>query len=55
MKRKIKKLYNNWFGDSWLIDDRWQIYADDGTIYDTKKMIGIPPEIFKIRDKLLKK
>jgi len=37
----------------WLINDRYQIYSDDGTIYDTLQASDIPQYVFKIRDQLM--
>lgn len=36
-----------------LVDNRYQIYLDNGTIYDTKFAKDIPGYIFSIRDKVL--
>lgn len=33
-----------------LINDRYQIYLDDGVVYDTKYAKDIPQYVFKIRD-----
>ena len=39
--------------ESWLINDRYEIYKDDGVIYDTKEAKDIPQTIFKWRDELM--
>lgn len=38
----------------WLVDRRWAIYKDDGTVYDTEHGADIPADIFMLRDKLIK-
>ena len=48
VKKKIVE-----FDDSWLINDRYQIYKADGCIYDTKKAMDIPKIIFKWRNELI--
>jgi len=40
---------------SFIINDRYEIYFEDGCIYDTKKAQDIPQYIFKLRDNLIKK
>lgn len=36
-----------------LIDNRYQIYLDDGCVYDTIHAKDIPQYVFKIRDKAM--
>jgi len=48
MENKIEKLK-----DSWLINNRYQIYKDDGCVYDTIQAKDIPQSIFELRDKLI--
>ena len=38
----------------WLINNRYEIYSDDGGVYDTVKAADIPQHIFELRDFLIK-
>jgi hypothetical protein len=50
----IKTIKNNRKVESWIINGRYQIYSDDGTVYDTIKAVDIPQYIFKLKDFLIK-
>ena len=39
--------------DSWIVNDRYEIYMDDGTVYDTKHASDIPPYVFSVRSTLM--
>lgn len=38
----------------WLINNRYQIFKNNGVIYDTLQAKDIPQDIFSLRDKLIK-
>lgn len=39
--------------ESWIVNDRYEIYMDDGVVYDTEQAQDIPEYIFQIRDTLM--
>ncbi len=39
--------------DCLMVDDRYQIYLDDGCVYDTEEAKDIPPYVFEVRDKAM--
>jgi hypothetical protein len=39
--------------DSWVVNDRYEIYQADGVVYDTEQAQDIPQYIFQIRDTLM--
>jgi len=39
--------------DSWIVNNRYEIYMADGVVYDVEQAQDIPPYIFKIRDTLM--
>jgi hypothetical protein len=51
----IKTIKNSRKIDSWIVNNRYQIYSDNGTVYDTTKAVDIPQYIFKLRDILINK
>ena len=50
----IKTIKNSRKIESWIVNNRYQIYSDDGTVCDTIKAVDIPQYIFKLRDFLIK-
>lgn len=41
------------YEDSFIVNDRYEIYKFDGCVYDTTKGQDIPAWVFKIRDELV--
>jgi len=40
--------------DSWIVNKRYQIYKNDGVVYDILKAQDIPTYVFEIRERLKK-
>jgi hypothetical protein len=55
MKKQKFPIIVRHYSDRWNIDGRWDIYKDNGVIYDTKKAEDIPQWVFEFRDKIMKK
>lgn len=51
---KIEKINSYGGVPCLMVNDRYQIYLDNGTIYDTKRARDIPEYVFSIRDKALR-
>lgn len=53
-KPKIEQITGSGGVSCLLINDRYQIYLDDGCVYDTIHAKDIPQYVFCIRDKAMK-
>jgi hypothetical protein len=43
------------YPNRWNVDGRWDVYKEDGCIYDTKKAEDIPQWLFGFRNKLMRR